>query len=33
VVVDDSGVPQVKRLLADCSHEQLRTAVRAAAPA
>jgi hypothetical protein len=33
VVVEDSGAPQVKRLLDGCSHEELRAAVRAAAPA
>jgi predicted phosphodiesterase len=32
VVVEDSGAPQVKRLLAGCSHEQLREAMRAVAP-
>jgi hypothetical protein len=33
VVVEDAGAPQVKRLLADCSHEQLRAAARAVTPA
>ena len=31
VIVEDSGPPQVERLLAGCSHEDLRTAVRAVA--